>query len=267
MNERCLNPNCDNPVSRKDHKHCSLKCAREHRKSITLSKKPIQICDTCGKEYMTWNFLIGKYKHNFCSIECKRVFDIERLHSKTGINHPRFTNNIVKCLFCNKEFHRPPSTIRNENKIFCSNDCYLAYSNTVVVCKWCGKELKVQINQANKLFCDKACYGQWLSENNCAENHPSWKGGWFPYYGKDWKRQRKLAKERDKNTCQVCKTSANEIGTKNIDVHHIIPYMESKNNSLDNLITLCDKCHHLLENDKINLLSFVSNVDSPPMLI
>ena len=43
---------------------------------------------------------------------------------------------------------------------------------------------------------------------------------------------------RDNFTCQDC-----WIKGKSLDVHHIIPFLESFDNSLENLITLCRKCH------------------------
>lgn len=69
-----------------------------------------------------------------------------------------------------------------------------------------------------------------------------WRGG--PklntgYRGVDWPEARRKARERDNNTCQDCST----IPTRRIDVHHKIPYEVSKDNSLENLISLCSSCH------------------------
>jgi hypothetical protein len=84
------------------------------------------------------------------------------------------------------------------------------------------------------------------------EQHPNWKGGhrhWVPgRFGKDkdglsWKIQRRLAWERDKDTCQEC----GKKGKRRPDVHHIVPYRISLSHALDNLRCLCKKCHITIE--------------------
>jgi len=57
-------------------------------------------------------------------------------------------------------------------------------------------------------------------------------------YGDDWDKIRQLIYNRDNFTCQDC-------GIKGIrlDVHHIIPFLISFDNSLNNLVTLCRSCH------------------------
>lgn len=57
-------------------------------------------------------------------------------------------------------------------------------------------------------------------------------------YGDDWEAIRYLVYLRDKFTCQGC-------GIKGIsmDIHHKIPFLISRDNSLNNLITLCRACH------------------------
>lgn len=73
--------------------------------------------------------------------------------------------------------------------------------------------------------------------------NPSWRGGttseYSRYLGNDvWNKIRRRIVKRDKNTCQIC-------GIKNVrlDVHHIIPFAVSKDDSDENLITLCQSCH------------------------
>ena len=69
-----------------------------------------------------------------------------------------------------------------------------------------------------------------------------WRGGISFYRGTDWNFIRVKVWQRDNFTCQIC-------GTNNCkpDAHHIVPYRISKNNSLDNLITLCRSCHMRVE--------------------
>ena len=72
--------------------------------------------------------------------------------------------------------------------------------------------------------------------------HPNWKGGISYYRGKDWKQIRIKIWKRDDFTCQRCGN-----GWDQIVAHHIIPYRISKDNSFNNLITLCRKCHGKVE--------------------
>ena len=47
---------------------------------------------------------------------------------------------------------------------------------------------------------------------------------------------------RDNNICQRCKKQP-----KILDVHHIIPIVNGGTHALDNLISLCPKCHKAVE--------------------
>lgn len=57
----------------------------------------------------------------------------------------------------------------------------------------------------------------------------------------DWKRTRWLCISRDHRKCRRCGAK------KHLTVHHIIPREEGGGNNLENLITLCPKCHDLVE--------------------
>ncbi len=57
-------------------------------------------------------------------------------------------------------------------------------------------------------------------------------------YGDDWDKIRYLVYLRDRFTCQKC-----GIAGIRLDIHHKIPFVVSKDNSLHNLITLCRSCH------------------------
>lgn len=63
------------------------------------------------------------------------------------------------------------------------------------------------------------------------------------FRGIDWQEKRVLCLERDGFCCRACGE------TKNIAVHHIIPWFTSKDNSLFNLITVCSSCHTKTENE------------------
>jgi len=75
-------------------------------------------------------------------------------------------------------------------------------------------------------------------------------------YGPSWEPQRQAALQRDGHRCTQC--GANERPGRTHDVHHRTPfrafgYIPDQNanhalaNALDNLVTLCQACHHRLE--------------------
>lgn len=76
-------------------------------------------------------------------------------------------------------------------------------------------------------------------------NNPAWRGGHKYYRGFNWRQQRALARKRDEDTCQHCRSN------NNVQVHHKRPYylfdtcIEA--NDLSNLITLCPRCHSLAD--------------------
>lgn len=71
-----------------------------------------------------------------------------------------------------------------------------------------------------------------------------WTGGYQPYYGLNWRAQRRLARERAKQICEMCKS---KITAYSLIVHHIVPFKNCNNyeqaNRLKNLICLCRACH------------------------
>ncbi len=79
--------------------------------------------------------------------------------------------------------------------------------------------------------------------------HPNWKGGRSKYRGRDWKKIRRQIRRRDQNRCMRCG------GTEHLQVHHITPYEDSFDNSPQNLITLCARCHGLVEHGTVALPS------------
>lgn len=165
-------------------------------------------------------------------------------------------------------------------KKYCSMTCsgkarrkeQVEYPEQICALEGCENHLsKVQIkNKFN--FCSRKCaweyqrgethsqYGKPLSEerkrkiSNSMEGEKSWRwrGGAKKYQGTSWKPQRRKALDRDGHVCRKC--GGFESNGKGISVHHIIRFgnfgkdRHEEANALDNLITLCQKCHYKLEN-------------------
>jgi HNH endonuclease len=201
-------------------------------------------CETCKTDYEVWPY--RKDTSRFCSSTCRDI----------APRPSRITSEQRLCWYCGTTFATPPCHDRNkkrtEHRVFCSRMCYTSYTQVALPCEHCGAEFVVQRYRLDKArFCGLPCYGHWLSEHQTGENHPNWKGGWEPYYGSDWYRQRDACRERDNYTCRACGIHSDDIGSQHMDVHHVVPYRLSRDNSLGNLVTLCDPCHHAVESHKI----------------
>jgi len=80
--------------------------------------------------------------------------------------------------------------------------------------------------------------------------HHLWEGGKIWWRGKDWDSIKLRARERDNFICQGCGMTEEQHIRKYkqpLQVHHIDPYRHSKDNSLENLTTLCCSCHQKAE--------------------
>jgi len=82
-----------------------------------------------------------------------------------------------------------------------------------------------------------------LRQNGVWNNDPN-------IYGPNWEHQKNSARVRDNFTCQVCGIPE---GKRKHDVHHITPFKMfdsfMKANELENLTTLCPRCHQQVESN------------------
>jgi len=143
--------------------------------------------------------------------------------------------------------------------------------------------IKIMSEKRKKKWENDDEYRERISENlrnvnigRCGPRSPKWKGGPYPFwYGENWNKQRKKAIKRDEYSCSICGKS------NNLDVHHLVSvrnflsniidiysFEEPHNvsliklagydcmvphfiwdeiNSLDNIITLCKRCHRAIE--------------------
>lgn len=61
--------------------------------------------------------------------------------------------------------------------------------------------------------------------------------------GEDWDNIRRRVYRRDNHTCQRCGAKGGKEGDRRVVAHHVIPKSEGGGDGLDNLITLCHRCH------------------------
>lgn len=181
---------------------------------------------------------------------------------KNGNYHPAETRS---CHTCGKLISVVGSR-RNQKNNYCSAKCLSITFKTrrsnnfkggpqKVRCTWCNKELirsYTAATQQTRFFCNQKCAGSWKSKYLVGGMVYNWKGRRKPYYGENWIAMRKLCREKDKNTCQVCGKDYN-ILYKNTDVDHVKPFNDFNHdyilaNNLNNLWCLCHSCHSIKSN-------------------
>ena len=231
------------------------------------------LCKTCNRviskeKHIAWSSYIKK---QFCSKECHDTYQRRNMTK-------------VKCLICGNEFL--VSASKQKRYRTCSSKCREIYYKKIVnpyryklsqkieskkkrnktfmdkriavecACG-CGEVFKItearyKLNVTGKHFKNRKHYENWFRGENCT----FFLGGHTNYYGADWRKQRKLARKRDV-ICQHCGKTKQENG-KELDVHHIIPFRyfnkSEEANKLDNLITLCIKCHRNTNKAQFNYI-------------
>lgn len=212
-----------------------------HDESISGVEKN---CQFCGDSYRVAECRedISKY----CSAEC-------RVEGAVKVDKLEKT-----CEVCGSEFSCLPS----EDYKTCSSECKgelmseIQRERVSIDCEWCSDTFEIMEYRLGRArFCSRECFGEWKSEAWSGENSVHWKGGHEKYYGPNWYSQRERAIERDSHKCRdcgLCEDDHIELYDEGIHVHHITPIREFKTdqgvdyeraNDLDNLITLCQRCH------------------------
>ena len=159
------------------------------------------------------------------------------------------------CKNCGKSFEILKCKLKtNASGNFCCRQCYNLYLKTLKgeknksynrishKCNECGKELKIipaKMKEYKKHFCSLKCRSEHYAKEFSGEKNSNWKGGHKKRKGDFVLAKRKYFK--GKQFCAICGT------TKNIHIHHIIPYRYTEDNSKSNLIPLCRSCHRKVE--------------------
>lgn len=235
---------------RRDREHSRYFCSRtcQHAASKTRVSVP---CTQCGKLVERKPSQIKKVKNVFCSRKCQGAQQRNQVTDS--------------CAHCGKEITRPACQMQHDRH-FCSMECRSAVADiyAVVECQNCGQQFESfePPSRRNK-FCSPECRGEHRSKSLSGENSAMWAGGWKSYYGPDWNRQSRKARQRDNHTCQICGLVESE-NYRALDVHHIKPFStfgyaagENDNhkqaNHIDNLVTLCPACHGAVEHGDAEL--------------
>lgn len=170
------------------------------------------------------------------------------------------------CVYCKKKLIR--TTTRAKGRCYCNaqHQMFYEYKNGI-------RNRNKIIEQAHQIIREKGHYkrdNSYLTDRSPAATpearkkikeakiksnwmrgrtgslHHNWKGGKIWWRGKEWNDIKKKIIKRDRNRCVKCGMS-NKENIKRfsapLQVDHIRPYRETKNNRPENLQTLCNVCH------------------------
>jgi len=194
------------------------------------------VCEECGNVFRGTKYNPSKY----CSRECY----YESLKLERG-----------DCKWCGLEIAQE----RRHGVKFCSQKCRSSWASdkynerVELECEICNETFEVKpACVENRVTCSKECHNEWRSKTFRGENHPNWKGGYKTYYGPSWESQREKRREKDGYECQRCGVEESNL-RRELDVHHKTPFRNygvenhKKANRIENLISLCESCHHQIE--------------------
>lgn len=223
-----------------DRTCCSVECSNSYRAKLHNAQKlrDFRQCAYCGQRFEP-----SRPDALCCSVTCSNR------HRSDG-------KEIIKCEECGTTFEGWV----NHKRRFCSIDCHRRNINKQrfgprpeFVCAVCGKVFSPPGRQRKPKCCSLECRTVYYT----GPNSPTWKGGWSPYYGPNWHRQKRKARERDGHCCRHCGATEAQNG-KALDVHHIKPFRTFQGdyiaaNQLVNLVSLCTVCHKLAEFGRISV--------------
>jgi len=187
-----------------------------------MKKRVIKICETCSNEFTVYQ---ARSKARFCSWTCRA-------------SRPKRI-----CVICGNAFYPKPSYTQPT----CSHECGYKLAGL-------GRAGKPRPPYVAKKVSD----GLKRYYNGDPSRHWNYQGGISHFHGRGngWNTIKKIARERDNYTCQICGVTEGKLG-KRLAVHHRIPYHNfstpSEANALDNLICVCQSCHMKLEHGTVAL--------------
>lgn len=247
-------PQCNLPFTKtltemNKQRHCSPRCgqlARDPATRATTGNRTPRVktrvtvtCAKCGTAFERIPSLAAQYTRHYCSNPC-RTTDKPTGRYKT-LPHRQ-------CQVCGTKFYAKPYTVRLTGAKFCSPQCMGIAKRAKVsrACRWCGASFETAPSH-DAIYCNRGCRFDHMRVDPTLSG--TYKGGRVPYYGANWTKQRRLARQRDGNTCQRCGLHRERPA---LHVHHLRPLRDfagdwSTANALANLITLCRPCHRRVE--------------------
>lgn len=161
----------------------------------------------------------------------------------------RSTAVTAVCTCCKKEVKRSISQSARAKEPYCSLACAHSHKKIDRACKYCKSAFQVHRSivsgpsNSSGNFCSRPCYTKWLCRTDRVTGR-----------GSQWKKIRDAVKAKSP-FCGWC-----GIVRGQLQVHHIVPFRLTHDNSHKNLIPLCVCCH---KNVEVITVEVESMVDTP----
>lgn len=225
------------------------------------------ICKQCGKKFNR----NGKKIPVYCSIDCKGAAQRELKEITQGITkdwlEKKYTDEGLSTYKIAKIVNRDPKRVyewlkdyniptRTRSEALKKNSWWALGYDSALKGRNLSDETKKKISETR---IERKIPG--LSGKNNpmygikGDKHPNWKGGTTPerqkLYGTElWKEIVKTTFTRDNWVCQRC--SRKGTCKNGLHTHHLKAWADYPDNrfDLDNLITLCRKCHNWVHSNK-----------------
>ena len=223
-------------------------------------------CKNCNKVVSKKSSDIKRTKNQYCSLLCVTEYKYKKSKDK-----------YVECSECkevkeaSKEFFYENTKKLNGLSSLCKACCRHRQKTKGSVhkeCDVCHNSFFAMANRKVSRFCDRICYGKWLSSNILGENHHQFKYG---YEGKlKANRERALKIKIQKNhtpnewyklkekfnfLCLCCKRREPEI---KLTRDHIIPVSRGGSDEMDNIQPLCLSCNSRKHTYTINYKNLIN---------
>lgn len=197
---------------------CCQGCVREWRKKQSHETRT---CKICGKEFSFLKSFSNKGRETrgqACSAQCRVQLRDRKIE--------------LICFGCGKQFK---SFLSQPGRKYCSHKCAgVEEAKVDHECVICGGRYKVVPSRTDKSKCCSFACRVLLSAKIQKKLAIDSKTR-FNY--KSWGKIRKQIIARDGGKCTKCSR------TDRLEVHHIVPWRKTRDDSAGNLITLCHECH------------------------
>lgn len=263
---------------RRTHNYDSI---RYYNEFISSKEK---YCNYCGKPNCKFRSLRDGYS-NFCNKECDNLYrkkygwsDNVRLKMSNSTKE-RFKDDAerkkisksVKKLWDNGTYSKDhisllskERTISNEERQIRSDVCRMNFKGI--------KKSEIHKKKISKSLTGKSQSQETIEKRRqkqigrkqpdsfiskmSKENNPNWRGGYRKNYGERWRFIREEIIKKFNNKCVICGISRIDHLQKynrDLSIHHIIKRSKfykdiNLSNFKDNLVSLCSKCHGLVDN-------------------
>ena len=198
-----------------------------HHVKLRRVERIQHVCRRCGRSFgvapgeINSNARRGRRGRSYCSWACRKP-----------------ARPMSQCTACGVSFYHPQVSASRRRK-YCSQACAgVARARVAVTCVVCFQGYEVIPSRVGKTKC---CSFDCLIKYVAAKNTQSGLDARNRCGRKAWRVARVAALERDGGCCVRCESA------DDLTVHHIVPWRQTRDDSVGNLVTLCRACHYRVE--------------------